>query len=169
MYRFLIIFLLAMPLMVSAQVYKSVDKDGNVVFSDTPPKGGDSPVEKVELGTTNSTPPPRHVDRPEPVAEKEKVEVSVKIVDPAHDTTIAIGYAGNFVVQAEVSPPLGNGASAQLLIDDEPQGGPQPHTSWALANVYRGSHVLTVAITDASGKSLAVSPPITVHVLRAGI
>ncbi len=169
MNRFLIILLLAVPLTVSAQVYKSVGKDGNVVFSDTPPKSGNSPVEKVELGTINSTPPPRHVDRPEPVAKQEKLEVSVNITDPAHGTTIAIGYAGNFVVQAEVSPPLAGGTFAQLLIDGEPEGEPQPYTSWALANVYRGSHVLTVAVTDSSGKPLAVSPPITIHVLRAGI
>ena len=168
MNRLFLVLLLALPFAVSAQVYKTVDENGNTVFSDTPPAGGTS--EKIELGTTNSAPPPPPVSRPMPAATKEeKLEVSVNIVSPAQDTTIAIGYAGNFSVEAQVNPPLAKGIYAQLLMDGTPVGEPQPGSSWALNNVFRGTHTLTVVITDAAGKPLAESPPITMHVLRAGL
>ncbi|MBE9540239.1 MAG: DUF4124 domain-containing protein [Proteobacteria bacterium] len=168
MNRLFLALLLAFPLAVSAQIYKTVDENGNTVFTDKPPAGRSS--EKVQLGTTNSAPPPPPVSRPEKaVAAEEKFEISVNIVSPAQDTTIAIGYAGNFSVEAQLTPPLAKGIYAQLLMDGTPIGGPQSHNAWSLNNVFRGSHILTVVLTNAGGDHLAESPPITVHVLRAGL
>jgi hypothetical protein len=160
--------LLVIPLATVAQVYKSVDENGNTTYSDKPPADGSS-AEKVQVGAPNLSPPPRQVDRPAPVVEQKKIEVSVDITSPPQDTTIAIGFAGNFSVTAAVSPPLGNGNSAQLLIDGTAIGPAQTHTSWALSNIYRGSHILTVVISDSAGKKLAESPPTTVNVMRAGV
>ncbi len=168
MRRFIISLLLVIPLAAVAQVYKSVDENGNTVYSDKPPTNGSS-SEKVQVGTPNTSPPPRHVERSAPVVEEKKVEVKVDITSPAHDTAIAIGFAGNFSVTAAVNPPLGNGSSAQLLIDGEAIGPAQTHTSWALSNIFRGSHILTVVISDRAGKTLAESQPITVHVMRANV
>ncbi len=168
MRRFLIGLLLVIPLTAVAQVYKSVDENGNTVYSDVPPTNGSS-SEKVQVGTPNTSAPPRHVDRPAPVVEEKKIKVGVDITSPAHDTAIAIGFAGNFSVTAAVNPPLGNGNSAQLLIDGTAIGPAQAHTSWALSNIFRGSHILTVVISDPAGKKLTESPPITVHVMRANV
>ena len=168
MRRFLISLLLVIPLTAVAQVYKSVDENGNTVYSDKPPANG-SNAEKVQIGAPNTSPPPRQVDRPAPVVKQEKIEISAAITSPAHDTAIAIGFAGNFSVTAAVNPPLGNGSSAQLLIDGEAIGPAQTHTSWALSNIFRGSHILTVVISDRAGKTLAESQPITVHVMRANV
>jgi len=169
MNRVLLILLLAIPLMVSAQVYKSVDENGNTVYSDRPP--ADGTAEKVQLGTTNSAPAPLFVDRPapKPAAEEKEFKVGVEIISPAQDTTIAIGYAGNFTVAAQLNPASARGMYAQLLMDGEAIDGPQRSTSWSLSNVFRGTHVLTVVLTDAGGKRLAESAPVTVHVLRAGL
>jgi hypothetical protein len=168
MRRFLISLLLVIPLAAVAQVYKSVDENGNTVYSDKPPTNGSS-SEKVQIGTPNTSPPPRHVDRPAPVVEQKKIEVSVDITAPPHDTTISIGFAGNFAVIAAVNPPLGNGDSAQLLIDGTAIGPAQTHTSWALSNIFRGSHILTVVISNSAGKKLAESAPVTVNVMRANV
>lgn len=172
MYRFLTALLLTLPLTLGAQagaqVYKSVDENGNTVYSDKPPANG-SKIEEIQLGTTNSTPPPPPIARPKAPVEAKKIEVEVEIVSPASDTTIAIGYMGNFTVGAQVSPPLTNGASAQLLMNGSPMGEPQSHTSWSLSNVFRGEYVLTVVVTDVQGEKLAVSPPVTVYVLRASV
>ena len=170
MRQFLIGLLLVIPLAAVSQVYKSVDENGNTVFSDKPPTNGSS-SEKVQVGTPNTSAPPRHVDRPASVVEEKekKIKVDVDITSPAHDTAIAIGFAGNFSVTASVTPPLGDGNSAQLLIDGTAIGPAQAHTSWALSNIFRGSHILTVVISDRAGKKLAESPPITVHVMRANL
>lgn len=167
MTRSLLVLLMAIPLSVGAQVYKSVDENGNAVFSDRPP--ANKPAEKIQLGTINSTPPPPPVTRPEPVVEEEKTEISVEIVSPLPETAIAIGYAGNFAVEARINPSLAPGSFAQLLMDGTAIGGPQPHSSWQLNNTFPGSHILTVVVTDGSGERLAVSPPITVHILRAAV
>ena len=168
MNRLLLVLLLAIPMTVGAQIYKSVDENGNTVYSDTPPTDGSS-SEKIQPGAINSAPPPPQVHRPQAVVEKKEVELSVEIVSPAQDATIAIGYVGNFSVSAEVTPSMPAGASAQLLMDGEAVGTPMSPTSWALTNTFRGTHSLTVAITDGQGKKLAVSPPLTVHVMRASI
>ncbi len=168
MSRLLLILMLVVPMTVTAHIYKSVDENGNTVFSDTPPTDGSS-SEKIKPGTINSVAPPPQVHRPQPIIEKKEVELSVEIVSPAQDTTIAIGYVGNFSVSAEVTPPMPAGASAQLLMDGEVVGTPMSPTSWALTNTFRGTHTLTVTITDAQGKKLAESPPLTVHVMRAAI
>jgi len=168
MTRFLLCILLSIPLIGAGQVYKSVDENGNTVYSDTPPPGATA-SEQVQIGITNSAPPPPHVARPAPIAQREdkKVETSVEIISPATDTTISIGYAGNFTVEAAVKPSLMAGWTAQLFMDGEATSEPQAGTTWALAQTYRGSHVLTVELTDAQGKALASSSPVTVHVLRA--
>ncbi|MFT5710793.1 MAG: hypothetical protein ACI8QT_001492 [Halioglobus sp.] len=168
MRRFIIIMLLAIPLATVAQVYKSVDENGSTVYSDTPPANG-SNAEKVDVGATNISPPPRLVDRPAAVVKQKEIDLAVDITSPVHDTTIAIGFGGNFSVTAAVNPPLGNGNSAQLLMDGTAIGPPQIQPSWALSNIFRGSHRLTVVISNAAGEKLAESTPITVHVLRTSV
>ncbi len=168
MSRLLLVLIMIIPMTVAAQIYKSVDENGNTVFSDTPPKDGSS-SETVRAGTTNTLAPPPQVHRPAPVVEEKVVKLSVEIISPAPDTTIAIGYVGNFSVTAEIKPSLPGGASTQLLMDGVPVGEPLSAVSWALTNTFRGTHMLTVTITDAQGNLLAESPPVTVHVMRASI
>lgn len=57
MVRLPILFaLLFFALAGQAQIYKTVDADGNVSYSDTPASGGAS--EEVEMRHINTTPPP---------------------------------------------------------------------------------------------------------------
>jgi hypothetical protein len=168
MSRLLLVLLFSLPMMVAAQVYKSVDENGNMVFSDKPPTDGSS-SEKISAGSTNTLAPPPQVHRPAPVIEEKKIEYKAEIIEPVQDTTIPIGYVGNFLVNAAVTPALPSGASAQLQMDNVAAGGPQSGLSWSLNNTFRGTHTLIVTITDADGSTLAVSDPRTVHVMRASI
>jgi hypothetical protein len=165
MSRLLLVLLFCLPLMVAAQVYKSVDKNGNMVFSDKPPTDGSS-SEKLSSGGTNTLAPPPQVHRPAPVIKEKNIEYKVAIIEPTQDTTIPIGYVGNFLVNAEVTPALPSGASAQLQMDNVAAGQSQSALSWTLNNTFRGTHILTVTITDSKGSTLAVSDPRTVHVMR---
>jgi hypothetical protein len=171
MNRLVLVLLLAIPLSINAQVYKTVDEQGNTVFSDRPTADGSS--EKINVGTINTTPPPQPLPQPraeaEATNEQQREEVSVEIVSPAPETTIAIGYAGNFTVEAQVNPPLARGLYVQLLIDGTATGEPQAQRSWFLNNVFRGSHSLSVIVSNSTGDSLATSSPITIHVLRASV
>ena len=172
MTRFLLLALLALPLAVSAQIYRTVDENGNVVFSDTPPPDGAS-GEEVELQPINTAPPPEPRPdlaprEPEEEPEAAAMEYGVAITVPANETTIPMG-PGNFSVSAVVRPALGADHSLQLYMDGTPWGGPQTVPSWALTNVFRGAHDITIAVVDPEGEHLAVSEPVRFYVLRPSI
>ena len=93
---------------------------------------------------------------------------SVAITSPDNETTIAMG-PGNFSVSAAVEPALGEGGLLQLFIDGAPSGEPQAGGSWALTNVFRGAHDLSVAVVDSKGARLAESAAVRVYVLRPSV
>lgn len=155
---------------LAQQIYKTTDEHGNVIFTDSPPATSTS-AERVELPETNTTPatpiPPRPKPKPTP-EEPQSPGFSVAITVPANETTIPMG-PGNFSVNAEVEPALGVGASLQLYMDGIPWGKPQQGKSWALTNVFRGAHDITVGVVDEEGQQLAGSEPVRVYVLRPSI
>jgi hypothetical protein len=153
-----------------AQIYKTTDAQGNVVYTDTPP--GDSTSERVDLQPTNTlAPPPPKPEaapsKPERAAAEPVVPQAV-ITEPANETTIPMG-GGNFTVAATVAPGLHGGQGLQLLIDGEPEGAVQPNATWNLMNVFRGAHDLVVQVVDSEGKVLSRSEPVRVYVLRPGL
>lgn len=164
--------LLLLPLLATAQIYKTVDAQGNVSYSDTPPESG--PSEQVELRQTNSTPAPQMEEVPAasatdstPAAE-EGEGYSVSIASPANETTIPMG-PGNVAINASVEPGLSQGALLQLYVDGSPSGNPQSSSSWTLTNVFRGAHDLKVAVVSNKNDLLAESESVRVYVLRPSI
>jgi hypothetical protein len=158
------LLLLTLSVPAIAQVYKHVDEDGNITFTDQPPPNS-TPVEIRE--PNSSSPPP--VIAPAPAVEAgEPVIVSgydIAIISPAMDTIIPRG-PGNFSVSASLSPALKDGHQLQLLMDGTPREARQTSPSWALTNVFRGAHELTVAVVDKKGKQISISAPVTVYVFR---
>ena len=67
--------LAASPLM--AQVYKVVDKDGNVTFTDQPPGDGSKPIELAPISVIEA---PTYEKAPEATAEDEAEEKDVALV-----------------------------------------------------------------------------------------
>ncbi|RLA59729.1 MAG: hypothetical protein DRR04_07650 [Gammaproteobacteria bacterium] len=154
----------------SAQIYRTTDEQGNVVFTDKPSAGVNT-TERVELPPINTTPAPVFKPSPEPELEAPDTAApaySVAIISPANETSFPMG-PGNFSVSVNVQPSPGENQALQLYIDDIPWGDPQQGTSWALTNIYRGEHLLTVAIVDAKGEHLANSAAIRVFVHRPSI
>ena len=163
--------LLLLPQLSTAQIYKTVDEQGNVSFSDMPPASG--PSEQVKLQETNSAPPPEMAEPLEPDSgpgpeEAAGPDYSVAIASPANETTIAMG-PGNFSVSAAVQPGVGGDSLLQLYVDGSASGSPQSSNTWELTNVFRGAHDLTVAVVDKKGDQLAVSEPVRVYVLRPSV
>ena len=171
MLRLIVLALLLGPLAVQAQVYKTTDEHGNVVFTDTPPANSES-SERIEIRQPNTAPPPEA--RPEPteeVSDSEPVEAApttVAIVSPANETSIPMG-PGNFDVEAEVSPELRDGEYLQLTVGGIPWGEPQRATRWELTNIFRGAQDLTVSVVDEDGETLVTSSPVRVFVHRPSI
>ncbi|MEP5568686.1 MAG: DUF4124 domain-containing protein [Halioglobus sp.] len=153
----------------TAQIYKTTDADGNVVFTDQPPAGTSS-SEQVDLQQTNTAPAvtPRPASAPEPTEAEEPAPFEVSITSPANETTIPMG-GGMFDVSAAVNPGIEQGQTLQLLMDGTPKGAPQAGSLWKLENVFRGAHDLSVQLFDSNGTVIATSAPVRVYVMRPGL
>lgn len=162
---------LCSPTPAHAEIYQYKDKNGNVVFSDTPPTGQQAvEVEEVHLGTTNSAEPPPNIPLSAGAGKPQKppTQYSSTITSPADGSTIPMG-PGNFTVTGVMSPPLNSGETALLTLDGQPVGEPQDGSSWQLRNVFRGEHKLVIERRDAQGGVVDSSAPVTVYVLRPSV
>jgi len=154
-------------LAASEKIYKVIDEEGNVTFTDTPPNDADAIVEpKSNLGT-NTTPAvataPEGVDktgRPDALA-----PYATRMVYPASESTIPMA-PGDFVVEAKVSPRLDSGEQLILLLDGEAVGTPQSSPKWQLTKFFRGAHRLQVVRVNETGAAQSKSTEHTVNIMR---
>ena len=100
-------------------VYKVVDEQGNVTFTDTPPS--DAAAEVQTLNATNTTPsmPVGDAATADDTAMQDTeapVAYSTRITSPVDQSTIPMG-PGDFVVEAAVQPGLRIGEHLVLTLD----------------------------------------------------
>lgn len=154
---------------VAAEVYRSVDEDGNVIFSDVPAVG----AEEVELNETTVVPAykPSARERWKPREPEGAAGLyeSITITAPAHEETVRNVEA--ISVAVAVSPALRakQGDRVQLYLDGEAYGGAGKSTTWTLTGIERGAHDLAAAIIDGSGEELLRSPTSVFFVHRTSI
>lgn len=171
MYRLLLISLLLFAGAASqAQIYKSVDREGNVTFSDRPPAEGEQ-AEAVELGPMNTSPAPEALpaaprSREDDQQQEPAPEPRVSITSPEEDQVIPIGELGSVTISARAEPPLSGGEQLQLLLNGEPQGDPQQGSQWLLENLRRGGHDISVTRLDADDQVTASSDPVRFYMMR---
>lgn len=171
----LLITALAIAIGVSAQqIYRTVDENGKVVFTDAPPAKASS-TEAVDIRHINTTPGLKTEQRnkaassaPQAPSKAALVEQEVRITQPKQEETIPNG-PGNFSVAVKVKPKLRSNQSLQLFIDGVPYNQPQRAATWSLTNIFRGQHELTVGIVESDGEANVMSPPVTVYVQRPRI
>lgn len=166
------IFGLCMDGHAASRIYKTVDENGNVVFTDIPPKEGQS-GQAVAVEMPNTFQPAAPESREEWIvdpADEEDAEAasfsytSLSITAPGNDEAIREN-AGNVNVVAEVNPELQIGHRVRILMDGKPeQAGAQ--TVFMLPNVDRGTHSVQAEIIDDSGKVLITSSPTTFTLQR---
>lgn len=146
----------------NADVFRWVDDDGVVHFSDRPHEG----AETVELqeAQTFSAPPVNRLSRDveeEPESAEEEGYSALRINRPGQDEVIW-NTGGNVDVQVNPQPRLQAGHNIQLFLDGRVVAGLEAgQTSFQLTEIDRGTHELRAEIHDADGnglfKSVAVS------------
>lgn len=149
-------------------VYKVVDEQGNVTFTDTPPS--DAAAEVQTLNATNTTPSMPFDDAA--IADdtamqdtEAPVTYSTRITSPVDQSTVPMG-PGDFVVEAAVQPGLRTGEHLVLTLDGISVGAPQRAARWQLTNVFRGEHRLQVFRLGADDTQQDASPEQVVFVMR---
>ena len=160
---------LALLLVISAgaaaeDVWRWVDQDGVIHFSDRPHPG----AERVQIGPVQSCPapelpPPRETTSDQPDAPASPYS-RVEIASPAGGETLW-NIGGELSVQVTVEPQLAGGHELRIYLDGNPaEGVSQGPGQVTLGEVYRGEHTLRAAIFDAEGRELASSETITFYV-----
>ncbi len=153
----------------AAQVYKTVDKDGNVVFTDVPPKG-DAAAERISVTPVNTAdlggiPAATEDNDGDPM--DEFAYESVDILSPQDDEAVR-GNVGDVPVDIDVYPALQDGHSVRLMLDGVAVLTGR-ETSYLLTEVERGTHTLALEVIDGDGNLLIASAPTTFHLQRYAI
>lgn len=158
-----------------AEMYKWVDPDGNISYSDQPPFKGAQKLNAPEITTVPAANVPEK--KPDPSAEdsksKDKKTASytyLKITSPVDDATIR-DNEGNFSVSITIKPALNTkkGHYFSVFMDGKTVQDKIYVGSASLNNVDRGTHKISVAVKNDKGKILRKSKAITVHLHRQSV
>jgi hypothetical protein len=160
---------LLLPLPVNAQLYKGLDEEGNVVYSDKPFHN----AEKL-------TPPPLSVmDAPKAAAKPEAAEEEAKPVETSY-SSFAIKSPSNdetlwnqpdVIITMDLEPKLAiqEGHTITLLVDGRPvvtkSGSPTVHAG----RLNRGSHTLQGRVLNRDGRTIKQTPSVKVHVKQTSV
>jgi hypothetical protein len=165
----LLLFSLTLCFGVWAQdrVYKRVNPDGSVEYSDRPLE--DAEVIKVPKGSTFTMPaasPARRTPPRPPSADDVAGYESLEITSPKNDEAIR-SNDGRVTALAKSDPTLLEGHRFRWSMDGTILPRKLKDPILLMKEVDRGTHSLEVAIIDGEGKVVISSQKITFHLLRA--
>lgn len=154
--------LLSIQSATAATVYKYVDENGNVVFTDEPRKGAEV-LDVQPVPTIPAIPVPPPSKGPEKKADFRYNKVV--IVSP-EDQKNFINEAEPIVVQVALSPALRNTDNVQLLLNGAPHGAPGKSTTFTLEQLDRGEYMAAVKVLDKDGQEMGTSESVQFFVKR---
>ena len=149
----------------TAEVYRTVDAQGNVTFSDEPSKGAETV--KVKPVTTITLPKPQNVRETDKLREEVKREgaiyESLEFTYPENEQAFHTG-SGDVQFQMRSTPGLEPGHKYEVTLDGQPVG-QSTSGSVTVRNVYRGTHEAGIHIIDSNGVQIKTGSPVrfTVH------
>ena len=161
--------LLVLATAAHGEVYRYVDSQGNVTYSDEPIDGGEEV--KVKPVTTITLPKPETVQETEELRQKVAEEGSVyQSLSFSYPSDQQAFHSGNGDVTFEVnsSPALREGHKYEVTLDGQPVG---QSTSGQITvnNIDRGTHNAGVHIVDPEGVQVKTGTPITFTIHRPSV
>jgi len=155
---------------LSAEVYKSVDAQGNVVYTDEP--AGDA--KPVKLPPLSTVPAPSYksatqssADTDQPAADNYQ---KIRIISPTHDATLR-DNTGAVPVNVVVEPELNSvaGHRYRYYLDGQAQGKPTESGQVSFENLDRGSHTVEAAVVDSADRELIRSSSVQFFLHRQSV
>lgn len=144
-------------------VYKTVDKDGKVTFTDSP---ANENVEKVEIKDTNTLPATKITENYSGSSNSSKDTAYNLHIQSPSDGSQVTPTQKTLTVSVSLNRPLGKGHTLQLFLNGSASGPPSESTTLTASNLRRGQQRVTVSVLDNSGSVIASSSAITVYVIR---
>jgi hypothetical protein len=181
----LLLILVALALVIAtgplaAQVYKTVDEDGNVTYTDQPPQDGSKPIKLREISVIEAptyetaTPATDQDAASEEVKEKpfrflRKHYEDFAIFSPRQEESIWYSDSNGIITVAWNAPnPIEAGMQVTVSVD----GRAQPATSEpvvAITGLERGEHTVTAELKDSKNRSIATATPVTFFIRQPNI
>ncbi len=156
-----------------ADVYRYVDKNGNIIFTDAPPEGVKAKKIQIKEPTTESAYQLDNVyqnpsQTQKPAIEKPTVgNYSISVSSPENGTTVNAG-GGSLNVVVSVQPAPKQGYKIKILVDGyEAAVSDSPIAT--VTGLNRGQHSFNAQLLAEDGSVLATSHTSVVTILRPSI
>ena len=151
------LLLLAPAAASAAKIYKWIDAQGNVIYSDMPRPGAvelDVPTDPAGIVPV----PPQEPSKPGATPAEAAAYRTLKVVTPA-DQDVLENLGGWVSVSLIVEPALrsAEGHAIRLRLDGQTLATRYPGSEIALPNVERGQHTLEAEVVDPTGATLITS------------
>jgi len=163
---------------VLAQVYKTVDEEGRVTYTDQPPKDGSAPIKLAPISVIEAPTyeRPARVDKEAAKGEESK-RMSLRnlrqnyadfaIIAPQQEESvwnpeapITVAWNTRFRLQ--------QGMQVTIYIDGK-QHSKTTAQIIAVAQLDRGEHKVEAQLTDARNRKIATAEPVTFYIRRPGL
>jgi hypothetical protein len=170
---YLLISLLLVCFSATAGIYKWVDENGKVHYSDTEVEG----AEQVELPKpvtyTPTTRDSSSADADKNAEQKEKDKevpgyTEMKITQPAMNETIR-NNSGTVEVIIQLTPGLMPEHTITVYLDGKELLKGKTETTFTLQGISRGSHTLRASVFDKNGVSLISASSVIFHLKKAAV
>ena len=162
----ILIGLLLLSAQSLATVYRWVDENGKVHYSDEAKKNAEAVDLKENTQNNITINTPTKINTTEP--KEATISYSISITSPQEEATIRDNN-GAFTVSVSVSPELPRGVMMTLLVDGIVTAPPQASNIFTLTGINRGEHSLVVNAVTQSGKVLASSSPRKIFLHQASV
>lgn len=166
MRAFTLISLLLLSLFAQATVYKWVDKDGKVHYSDEPHPNAE--VVELKEKTLNQIALPPVKNDADDSQVIQQIQYQVVITSPEEEETVRDNN-GDFQVTATVTPEIKSQYLMTLKLDGQTVGQPQVGGIFQLKNIDRGEHTIVVDAMTQNGKVFASSSPRKIFLHQAAM
>jgi len=167
---------ISLSLFAEGEIYRIVDKDGNVIYTDERPAEGAEPMDLPPLSVIESdiqVPVPGNQSaaaaeaaKPPTLTDLSRQYQDFRITQPENEETFW-GTANTVVVAWGTSQPVPPEFSARLFVDGKPQDVP-PGGSVTLT-LDRGEHQVYAELVDARGRKIIVTETVTFFVQQATV
>ena len=172
----LIVFLTAVissPLM--AEVYKVVDEDGNVTYTDKPPPDGSKPIKLAPISVIEA---PTYEKAPDPAKKGEEgEELSLRdlrrlyrdfsIISPQPEESVW-RPDGPVMLAWSTGKQLKDGMQVTIYLDGKKQA-TTTERAVPVGGMDRGEHTVTAELRDGANRKIATAAPVTFFIKQPNI
>lgn len=153
---------IALNIQTSGVIYKTVNADGSVTYSDQPSEGAEIIQLNVPTNTMQSNP---NSTAPQALVQPKQATVhKLKVVSPQAEATIR-SNTGEMSITATLDP--ASSGIYQLVINGKVHE--SPNGVFRLTEIYRGAYQYTIKFIDNSGKVIALTEPRNFYMHQASV